>query len=261
MKAEKIEALLHQMSSAASAETLPRFRAGGSVHNKLEAGFDPVTAADQAAEAAIRRIIMENCPDHGILGEEEADHNPDAEDGWIIDPIDGTRAFISGLPAWGTLIGLNHHGVPIAGMMHQPFTGEKYLASSNGAFLHQAQKRTELKTSGISSLAEATMMTTDPFLFEGEEYAVFSLMRNNCRLTRYGFDCYAYTMVAAGNIELVIESGLNPFDIAPLIPIIEKAGGMVTGWDGSSAAEGGRILASANESIHEEALKRIATLL
>ena len=257
MTCEEIETLLLELCAAAAGQTLPRFRENGAVKNKLEIGFDPVTDADKAAEGAIRQIILEKFPKHGILGEEEADHNIDAEYCWVIDPIDGTRAFISGLPTWGTLIGLNHRGRPIAGAMQQPFTGEIYLATSKGSVLHQNGMQIPLKTSSIDLLEQATLMTTDPNLFESDEQRRFDALRDACQLTRYGFDCYAYAMVAAGNIELVAESGLNAFDIAPLIPIIEQAGGIVTTWDGGDAARGGQVIAAANESIHSAAMDLI----
>lgn len=175
----------------------------------------------------------------------------------MIDPIDGTRAYISGLPSWGTLIGLTHQGTPIAGVMQQPHTDEHYMAVPGRAFLAKAGTESGLATSNVTSLEEATLMTTDPFLFEGTEWTIFNSLKDACRLTRYGFDCYAYAMVAAGNIDLVIESGLNTFDIAPLIPIINEAGGLVTTWDGKDASQGGRVIAAANETVHAAAIDLI----
>ncbi len=249
--------ILTELCAISGRETLPRFRRPVTINNKLAAGFDPVTEADQAAEAAIRRHIMSVHPGHGILGEEEDDHQPDADYCWVIDPIDGTRAYISGLPTWGTLIGLNYLGKPVAGAMHQPYTGETYLANGEGSLLYRNGSSSPLRTSSITALVEATMMTTDPFLFEGTEWDIFNRMRMKTRLSRYGFDCYAYCMVASGNVDLVMESGLNAYDIAPLVPIIEQAGGTVSTWSGTSAANGGQILASANHQLHEAALRVI----
>ena len=251
MTPDLIETTLNALCAAAEVETLARFRIPIEISNKLADkggdAFDPVTLADQAAEAAIRQYIIRHFPDHGILGEEEAPRNEGAEYNWIIDPIDGTRAFISGLPTWGTLIGLSRHGNPIAGVMHQPFTGEKFITSGKGAYLEHRGIRTLMSSSKKSELNQATIMTTAPELFKGSEVEAFRRLSKACRLTRYGFDCYAYAMVAAGQVELVAESGLNAYDIAPLIPIIEQAGGVVCSWDGSSAAGGGRVLAAAND--------------
>jgi histidinol phosphatase-like enzyme (inositol monophosphatase family) len=255
---EAIEAFLNELCDAAEAETLPRFRAQLAVENKETAGFDPVTVADRAAEGAIRRLIMERHPEHGIVGEEEDSIQPDAEHCWIIDPIDGTRSFICGLPGWGTLIGLQRHGKPVAGVMAQPFTGERFIGHSGGSFLVHRGGRVRVATRRTQKLADAMMMTTSPFLFAQEDLPRYGRVEKACRMTRYGFDCYAYAMVAAGQIDLVIESGLKAYDIAPLIPVIENAGGIVTTWDGGSAAHGGRILACANTALHRQAMELLA---
>jgi len=257
VKPSEIETALHAMCELAAVETLSRFRAPIEITNKLDAGFDPVTLADKAAEAAIRSYIIENYRDHGILGEEEAPRNQGAEFNWIIDPIDGTRAFISGLPTWGTLIGLSQNEVPIGGVMHQPFIGEKYFATTNGAFLEHNGHVTPIQSSKQSALSQATLMSTAPELFAGSDEEAFQALSDKCRLTRFGFDCYAYAMVAAGHVELVVECGLNAYDIAPLIPIIENAGGIVRSWDGSSAANGGRVIAAANETLLNQALETL----
>jgi len=236
---------------------MARFRKKIAIDNKLASGFDPVTQADKAAEAAIRKYLTSNFPDHGIIGEEEDDINPDAEFCWIIDPIDGTRAFISGLPGWGTLIGLFHNGIPVAGVMHQPFTGEKYFTTGKEAVLEHAGKTEILRTSPQTQLSGAIMMSTAPELFTGRDAAEFNALTSKVRLVRYGFDCYAYAMVAAGHIEIVMENGLKAFDIAALIPIIERAGGVVTDWQGNSAASGGQVLACANPALHRLALAAI----
>lgn len=237
---------------------MARFRKKIHVDNKMAAGFDPVTEADRAAEAAIRKHLARTFPTHGIIGEEEDDINPEAEYCWIIDPIDGTRSFICGLPGWGTLIGLMHNGVPIAGVMHQPFTGEKFFTGGEASFLEHGGTLEVLQASGVEELCSAIMMSTAPELFKGAEAGIFASMREKARLVRYGFDCYAYALVAAGHVDLVMESGLNAFDIAPLIPIIERAGGIVTNWQGGSAASGGQVLACANRVLHREAIEVIA---
>jgi myo-inositol-1(or 4)-monophosphatase len=252
---QELERFLHDLCDAAQAQTLPRFRAATLVDNKEAQGFDPVTQADRAAEAAIRELIMQRYPTHGIIGEEEDAIRADAEYCWIIDPIDGTRSFICGLPSWGTLIGLQHRGKPIAGVMAQPFTGERFIGNDGVSHLVQGASRTRLATRTTTRLADALMMTTTPFLFDEGDIGRYRAVEAACRLTRYGYDCYAYAMVAAGQIDLVVESNLKSYDIAPLIPVIEGAGGIVTTWDGASAHEGGRIIAAANAVLHAEALR------
>jgi histidinol phosphatase-like enzyme (inositol monophosphatase family) len=254
MESGEIENFLHELCEVAARETLPRFRRPMSIDNKLDGGFDPVTIADQQAEAAIRAHVARQYPAHGVIGEESPAYQENAEYCWIIDPIDGTRAFISGLPSWGTLIGLTRNKTPVAGIMHQPFTGERYLATGDGAFLVHHRLRTGLRTSSRKKLAEATLLTTSPFHFPDRKIAAYQAVERQCRLARYGFDCYGYAMVAAGHVDLVIESDLNAFDIVALIPIIEQAGGVVTNWQGDVACNGGDILASANPQLHEQAL-------
>lgn len=255
MKPDLIATTLHILCDLAKTETMRHFRAPMAVTNKLESGFDPVTIADRAAETAIRNHLIEHFPDHGILGEEHASINKDADYCWIIDPIDGTRAFISGLPTWGTLIGLSYKGEPIAGVMHQPFTGEKFFTSGKESFLEHENKNQVLKSSPVTELSQATLMSTAPELLVGTSLDGFSALSKSCRLTRFGFDCYAYAMVAAGHVELVVECGLNTYDIAPLIPMIRQAGGEVTSWKGTSAADGGKVVAAANPVILAKALE------
>ena len=172
----------------------------------------------------------------------------------MLDPVDGTRAFVSGLPVWGTLIGLLRDGRPHAGMMAQPFTGERFWAAGAGAFGRWSGETRRLAASGATGLADATLMTTDPRLFAADEREAFARVEGAVRMSRYGCDCYAYAMVAAGQIDLVIESGLQVYDIAALIPIVEGAGGTVTDWRGGSAATGGQVLAAANPALHAAAL-------
>jgi histidinol-phosphatase len=258
MNHREIEQFLDELCELAAAETLPRFRADINVTNKAKGGFDPVTEADKAAERALRKHIAARYPEHGFIGEEEAPVRPQAEYCWIVDPIDGTRAYVAGLPSWGTLIGLTHNGKPIAGAMHQPFTGEKFIAAGDRAYLSHGGRMSQLATRHTGTLAEATLMTTSPFLFSPERQQRYHQLENRCRLARYGFDCYAYAMVAAGNIDLVAESGLKTFDIAALIPLIEKAGGIVTDWQGGPAIGGGDVLACANRALHAEALSILA---
>lgn len=245
---------LNKLCDLAQVETLSRFRKPIDISNKLSDGFDPVTQADKAAETVIRDYITCHFKGHGILGEEFGSINPDAEYLWIIDPIDGTKAFISGLPTWGTLIGLYKDGKPFAGIMHQPFTGERYICDGEGSFLLHASKRQILKTSKTVAISDAILMTTTPALFSEGEYSRYKQVETACKLPRYGTDCYAYCLLASGHIDLVVEAGLNAYDIAALIPIVEKAGGIFTNWQGGNASEGGQVVAAANADIHSAAI-------
>jgi histidinol phosphatase-like enzyme (inositol monophosphatase family) len=255
---QSLTAILHELCDLAERETMPRFRLGIGVENKDKAAFDPVTQADHAAEAAIRDWLGKHLPAHGIVGEEAGPSNPDAEFVWHIDPVDGTRAFICGLPSWGTLIGLAQHGRIIAGVMAQPFTGERYLAAGAGAWLRHGECNQPLTTRATQDLSTAMMMSTSPYLFAAGDIDRYRELEKRCRMTRYGFDCYAYAMLASGHIDLVVESGLKSYDVAALIAIIEQAGGRITDWDGNNALPGGRILAAANPNLHGEAMKVLA---
>lgn len=208
----------NRLAEAARAETLPRFRSGLDVTNKLSSGFDPVTEGDRAAEFAIRALIEENFPDHGILGEEHGNVGLDRDHVWVIDPIDGTRAFIAGVPVWGTLIGLQKKGRAIMGMIEQPFTGERYFADENGSIYSGPEGERRLVTRQCDTLSNAILFTTSPHLFAGAEMEKYREIESQVRLFRYGCDCYAYALLAAGHIDLVIENGLKPMMSAASFP-------------------------------------------
>lgn len=249
------------LAAIAAEETLPRFRRFGDVLNKVDGGFDPVTEADREAEQAIRAAIKAEHPGHGILGEEFGAENPGSDHIWVIDPIDGTRSYISGVPLWGTLIGLTHRGDAVAGMMAQPFVGELFYATGGEAWYegpHGGKEgRQLLSTRKTTSLAQATVCTTTPALFQGDKRDAYDRLEKAVRLSRYGTDCYAYAMLAAGNVDLVVEAGLQPYDIMALIPIIEAAGGMVTEWNGGPAEDGGGIVAAATPDLHAAAMEAL----
>ena len=250
---------LHQLADASGDAILPHFRSGASVTNKAEQGrFDPVTEADRGAEAAMRQLIEAHYPDHGIYGEEFPDKPANGPFHWALDPIDGTRGFISGLPVWGTLIGLNHKGAPVLGMMNQPFTRERFWNSPEGALYRGPGGERLMTTRKGGRLADAILVATSPDMFGEAEFARFSALSRSVRMTRFGGDCYLYCLVAMGFIDLVAEAGLKPFDIAALIPIIHAAGGVVTTWDGADASAGGQIIAAADPALHEAALKQLA---
>lgn len=248
-----------ELAEAAALETLPRFRDHGTIADKGVVGglkaYDPVTEADRAAETAIRALIEKRFPNHGILGEEHGAVGTDRRHVWVIDPIDGTRAFITGIPVWGTLVGLTEDGKSIAGMMAQPFTGELFYALNGKSFRRAAGGETENQVSGVTELSGATLFTTTPHLFRGEARKRYDEVESKVKLFRYGCDCYAYCMLAAGFVDLVIETALQPYDIVALVPIIEAAGGIVTNWDGSRPEAGGNIIAAATSELHRAALQ------
>lgn len=250
---------MRRLAAVAATQTLPRFRRQGPVTNKLDSGFDPVTEADREAELAIRALIRSEYPDHGILGEEHGFENADSDHVWVIDPIDGTRAFISGIPTWGTLVGLTIGGDAVAGLMSQPFTGELFYANSQGAFYEGPDGSRQLATRGTVSLAEATLTTTTPALFKGEGRVRYDRLEQAVRLARYSADCYAFAMLAAGHVDIAVDPAMQPYDIVALIPIIEKAGGVVTTFDGRPAEAGGDILAAATPELHKAAMACLAS--
>ncbi|WP_127143136.1 histidinol-phosphatase [Pelagibacterium montanilacus] len=241
-------------SAAASDITLGMFRTGLSVDNKLKSGFDPVTAADRDAETVIRGIISDGHPTHGIIGEEWDALRSESTFTWIIDPIDGTRAYIAGVPVWGTLIGLLEGDRPVAGLMHQPFIDECWIATGGQTLYRRSGVETPARTSAVTSLARARATTTSPEIFQGPHTVGWSAIRDAVLQVRYGLDCYGYCLLASGHIDLVVETELKDVDIAPLIPIIEGAGGVVSTWDGGPAARGGTCVAAATPELHAQAL-------
>lgn len=258
MDSSALQSVFHQAADAAGAAIRPFFRARFSTGDKGSNGvFDPVTEADRAAEEAIRAVIRAACPDDGIQGEEFPPHEGSSARIWVIDPIDGTRSFLCGVPLFGTIIGLLDDGRPMAGLFDQPFTGERFYGNGEGSWLHHGGQRSRLEVRRTDTLDDALLMTTSPRLFSTEERALYEGLEASVRLARYGADGYAYALLAAGQIDLVVEAGLQHYDIVGLIPIIEGAGGIVTAWDGSSAVRGGRILAAANRDIHAAAMKRL----
>lgn len=255
-------ATAHRLADAAGTAIMPHFRRPMVVENKQAVGFDPVTIADRAGELAMREILAAEHPEHGIVGEEFDDVATAGGLSWILDPIDGTRAFIMGYPLWGTLIGLLYGNRPVVGMMDQPFTRERFWAAPGdlacaGALMRSADGRiTPLSTRSCTTLADVVLATTSPDMFKTEQAkAAFESLSRQVKLTRFGGDCYAYCMVAAGQIDLVVESGLKAVDIAPLIPIVERAGGIVTSWSGGPATGGGDVIAAGDRRIHEAALR------
>ena len=251
----------HEMADLSAREILPFFRQEFSVLHKEGKGiYDPVTDADRKSEQVIRKCLSEKWPEHSIIGEEFGEDIKDTPYCWIVDPIDGTRAFVLGNPLWGTLIGLSYQDTPLIGMMNQPFTGERYWGSPQGAFAKWGGIERRLQTRDCSNLKDAIITTTCPDLFaSSEDLARFNDLRSHCRMTRFGGDCYNYCLLAMGTIDLIVETGLAPYDIAPLIPLIEAAGGIITSWEGDSAAAGGKIIAAGSQELHKKALEVLSS--
>ncbi|QBE65483.1 histidinol-phosphatase [Pseudoduganella lutea] len=246
-----------ELADAAAAAAMPHFRTRIAVENKEQGAYDPVTIADRAAERAMRDMIHARYPEHGIVGEEEGIHQGSSPYHWVLDPVDGTRSFICGLPLWGTLIALNDGRRPVAGAMYQPFTREFYAGTPDGSWLNGER----LRTRPCADLAQARVMTTAPELFRvPAQRAAWDALAADAQLVRFGADCYAYCMLAAGHIDAVVEAGLKPFDIQALIPIIEGAGGIVTSWDGGDAQHGGTILACGDPALHAHLVERLRSV-
>jgi len=244
-----------ELAREAARVSLPYFRGAYEESDKGGPGaFDPVTQADREAETALRRLITARYPDHGLIGEEYGEDRPEADQVWILDPIDGTRAFIAGLPLWTNLIALRREGRPVVGVIGQPYLDEIFLGGPSGARLLKGGTETPLAVRPCPRLTEAVIATTDPDLFTGAELGAWTQVRAAARLARLGCDAYAYAMLAAGRIDLVAESGLKVWDWAALVPVIEAAGGAVTSWRGETPDGNGQILAVGDVAIREQAL-------
>ena len=252
----------HQLADLSGPVVMQHFRKPISIENKASGrAFDPVTKADRGAERVISQALKARFPSHGMVGEEYGSRNAASRYQWVIDPIDGTRAFIMGSPLWGTLIGLLDDGQPSVGVMDQPFTGERCWSAASASYLQKrGGKPKRIKTRACPRLEDAILTSTHPDLFEGAHHQqTLTSLKSRVRMTRYGGDCYGYTLLAAGFVDLIIETGLKSYDIVALIPIIERAGGRVTTWDGEPATSGGNVVASGDPRLHEAVLKAIAS--
>ncbi|TVQ54118.1 MAG: histidinol-phosphatase [Rhodobacteraceae bacterium] len=255
-------AAAHAAADAARAPCLERFRQSTlAADDKAEASgrFDPVTAADRAAEIAMRAVLARLRPGDAVMGEEHAPTPGDTGFTWVLDPIDGTRSYMSGAPTWGVLVALNDGVRPVIGLIDQPFTGERFEGLVRGgrataSWTRGAEKRA-LRTRPCAALSDATLFTTYPEVGTAAEQAGFNAVRDHVRLTRYGLDCYAYALLAMGCVDLVIEAGLQPYDVQALIPVIEGAGGVITGWRGEDCQQGGRVVAAGDAALHAAALE------
>ncbi|MCA1940198.1 MAG: histidinol-phosphatase [Caenispirillum bisanense] len=248
-------ALANRLADTSGAVIRQYFRTPVAVDDKSDAS--PVTIADRGAEEAIRAVLAEVVPDHGIIGEEFGRANEGAELVWVLDPIDGTKAFISGKPSFGTLIALLKDGRPWLGVIDQPITGERWIgAAGHGTTL--AGKA--LKTRPCTDLAQATLYATAPEMFKGDDWTAFQRLYQSVKLPRYGSDCYAYGLLALGFVDLVCEADLKVYDWAAVVPVIEQAGGIVTDWQGRPLTpdSDGHVLAAGDARLHAAALERLA---
>ena len=251
----------YRTAIAAGEAILPYFRQSIAVDNKDRAGgFDPVTVADHAAETAIRTAIAKAYPTHGLLGEEHGREPGSASWTWVIDPIDGTKSFVLGHLHWGTLIALNDGVRPVVGVAYQPFVGEAFVAHAGGpAEWRRGAERRRLSTRACPRLQDALVVTTDPrFFLPARERGAFAAVTEGARFTRYGGDLYCYTQLAMGLCDVVIETGLKPYDVQALIPLVEAAGGLITDWRGGPCHDGGDVLACGDPALHRELLDRIS---
>ena len=250
---DQMAAFFRDLAARAAAETLPHFRQQLNVDNKEADGFDPVTEADRQAETVIRSAIESAFPEDGIVGEEHGSVRLDAPVRWVIDPVDGTRSFICGLPVWGTLVGRTEDGVATAGMLSQPYIGELFIADGQKSFIEGPHGRRDLRVSNCRSVSEAKVFTTAPELWSGIEQEGFERLRHLSRLCRFGADCYAFGLVATGMVDIAIEAGLKSYDIMALIPIVRQAGGVIGRVDGGPAEEAGTVIAAATRELFDEA--------
>jgi len=244
-----------RLADAARAETLARWREAGEARNKAtDERYDPVTEADVAAEQAMRALIEQHFPDHGIAGEETAERKARSAWCWSLDPIDGTRSFICGMPSWVTLIGLLHDGEPVLGVIDAPRLHERYVGHGGSAILIDGDGEHRLAVSGCARLADARLTATDPGMFSATELEAFARVRDGARTIRYGHDGYGYARLAAGSIDLVVESGLQPYDYNALIPLVRAAGGVVGNWRGGRDMNTGQIVVAASQLLFDEAV-------
>ena len=254
LAAELIE-VADALADAARLATLQHFRSDGlSASNKEADRFDPVTVADHLCEQMMREILALRRPQDGILGEEFGTTLGTSGLTWVLDPIDGTRSYLSGTPTWGVLIAVSDANGPIYGLIDQPYIGERFSGGLGRADLRGPMGLRALKTRPPRPLSEAILFTTFPEVGTLDDGAAFNRVKAQARLTRYGTDCYAYGLIAAGQIDLVIEAGLMAYDVQGPIAVIEAAGGLVTDWQGNPCPMGGCVLAAANRAIHAEAL-------
>jgi inositol-phosphate phosphatase/L-galactose 1-phosphate phosphatase/histidinol-phosphatase len=255
VETDQFLALAIELADAAGEAIRPYFRHPIAVDDKPD--LSPVTIADRAAEAAMRRLITERFPAHGIIGEEFGGEREAADFVWVLDPIDGTKSFISGVPLFGTLIALAHQGSPILGIIDQPISRERWIgASGHPTTLNGAP----IRCRPCAALAAATVFATSPDMFHGADAASFGRVAAAAKLVRYGTDCYAYGILALGFVDLVVEASNKPYDFCAIPPIVEGAGGIASDWRGAplTLASDGRVLVAGDQRAHQQALQLLA---
>jgi inositol-phosphate phosphatase/L-galactose 1-phosphate phosphatase/histidinol-phosphatase len=247
--------LATDLADAAGAAIRPHFRQRLAIDDKPD--LSPVTVADREAERAMRRLIAARFPEHGIIGEEFGREREDAEFVWVLDPIDGTKSFISGVPLFGTLIALARHGRPILGVIDQPVSRERWIGAAGRPTLFNGAP---IRCRPCPSLAAATLFATSPDMFQGGNMAAFDRVAAAAKLVRFGADCYAYGLLAHGFVDLVVESGLKPYDFSAILPVVEGAGGVASDWRGAelTVASDGRVVFAGDRRAHEAALALLA---
>ncbi|KAG0614556.1 hypothetical protein M758_6G186100 [Ceratodon purpureus] len=254
--------VVHKLADAARVITLKYFRSKFQIIDKAD--LSPVTIADRSAELAMRELLAEHCPSHSIYGEEWGLTEPEGGSDyvWVLDPIDGTKSFITGKPVFGTLIALMHKGVPVLGVIDQPVLQERWLGIQGRV---TTLNGVEIQTRATALLKDSYLYTTSPHLFAGDAEKAFIRVRNEVKVPLYGCDCYAYGLLAAGHVDLVVESGLKPYDYLALVPVVEGAGGVITNWSGQKlrwlpevGEVGIEVIAAGNASVHEAALQSLA---
>ncbi|MBV8798295.1 MAG: histidinol-phosphatase [Alphaproteobacteria bacterium] len=256
-------AFANRLTDASGAVIRPYFRRRIAVTDKGTSNgsaFDPVTAADREAEQAIRAIIEGDRPDDGILDEEFGEKPSRNGCLWVLDPVDGTRAFITGRHEWGSLIALEENGTPVLGIIDQPVLRERFVGANGEAHMRTEGENLRLRVRPCSNLSEAIVCATHPnAYFTPGERAAFSRVESRARMTRFGGDCYLFVALALGFVDLIVESSFKRWDVAALIPIVEGAGGIITNWEGGSCAMGGPVLAAGDPRIHREAMRLLST--
>ncbi|HBQ36092.1 MAG TPA: histidinol-phosphatase [Rhodobacteraceae bacterium] len=259
---DSLKQTANALADVAQVETLRHFRSADlQADNKETDSFDPVTVADRAAETAMRDLLAKMRPDDAILGEEFGYTKGTSGLTWVLDPIDGTRSYISGTPTWGVLISVRDDSGPFFGMIVQPYIGERFIGGLGEARMIGPHGEVALKTRKARPLSQCRMLSTFPAVGTREERAAFDTVRDQVQLTRFGTDCYGYAMIAAGQVDLVVEAGLQPYDVQAPIAVVQAAGGVITDWNGNPAHEGGRLLAAANPQVHAAALEILQNAL
>lgn len=246
------------LAQAAASQILPHFRQNGPVAVKDHEHWDPVTEGDKAGERAIRHLIETRYPSHGIIGEEYGEKKGSSPLTWVLDPVDGTRAFVIGLPTWAILIALYEDGEPRVGVMCQPFVGDIFFGNPNGAWLEHRGNRQLLRTSAQRQLSDSMVGTTAPHLYKSADAAAFGRLTSRTKMVRFGLDAYSYALLSAGHLDIAMDAALQIYDIAALIPIVKGAGGAVGSWTGDDVNRGGNVICANSAPMLDMAISAMA---